>query len=87
MSTKLAKGVDYITQRFHEYEKDRREKYKIIRTLQSELEKVSMKVEDLEKKMDRQEQYFRRNCIFIHRLKKEKNEWRAEWRCIISGFR
>ena len=56
MSTKLAKGVDYITQRFHEYEKDRREKYKIIRTLQSELEKVSMKVEDLEKKMDRQEQ-------------------------------
>ena len=56
MSTKLAKGVDYITQRFDEYEKDRREKYKIIRTLQSELEKVSMKVEDLEKKMDRQEQ-------------------------------
>ena len=33
-----------------------------------------MKVEDLEKKMERQEQYSRRNCILIHGLKEEKNE-------------
>ena len=33
-----------------------------------------MKVEDLEKKMDRQEEYSRRNCILIHGLKEEKNE-------------
>ena len=33
-----------------------------------------MKVEDYEKKMDRQEQYSRRNCILIHGLKEEKNE-------------
>ena len=32
-----------------------------------------MKFEDLEKKMERQEQYFMRNCILIHGLKEEKN--------------
>ena len=33
-----------------------------------------MKVEDLEKKMVRQEQYSRRNRVLIHGLKQEKNE-------------
>ena len=33
-----------------------------------------MGVEDLEKMIDMQEQYSRRNCILIHGLKAEKNE-------------
>ena len=33
-----------------------------------------MKVQSLEKKMDRQEQYSRRYCILIHGLKEEKCE-------------
>ena len=49
----LAKGVEFITQNFDEYEKDRREKDGIIATLQNELKKTSMKVEDLEKKNGR----------------------------------
>ena len=72
--TDLAKGVEFITQKFDEYEKDRREKDAIIATLQSELKSASMKVEDLEKKMERQEQYSRRNCILIHGLKEEIDE-------------
>ena len=71
--TDMTKSVDFITQKFDEYEKDRREKDAIIATLQSELKSASMKVEDLEKKMDRQEQYSRRNCILIHGLKEEQN--------------
>ena len=43
-------------------------------TLQDKLKSASMKVEDLEKKMERQEQYSRRNSILIHRLKEEKDE-------------
>ena len=35
---------------------------------------ASMKVKDLEKKMERQVQYSRRNCISIHGLKEEKNK-------------
>ena len=48
--TDFAKGAEFITQKFDEYEKDRREKYVIIATLQSEFKNASMKVEDLEKK-------------------------------------
>ena len=72
--TDLAKGIEFITQKFDEYEKDRREKDAIIATLQNELKSASMKIEDLEKKMERQEQYSRRNCILIQGLKEEKNE-------------
>ena len=71
--TDLAKGVEFITQKFDEYEKDGREKDAIIATLQNELKSATMKVQDLEKKMERQEQYCRRNCILIHRLKEEMN--------------
>ena len=46
----MAKGVEFITQKSDEYEKDWHEKDAIISTLQNELMKASMKVEDLEKK-------------------------------------
>ena len=72
--TDLAKGVEFITQKFDEYEKDRQEKGAIIAALQSELKNSNIKVEDLEKKTEMQEQYSRRNCIIIHGLKEEKNE-------------
>ena len=48
--TDLAKGVEIITQKCDEYEKDRREKDAIVVTLQNELNSATMKVEDLEKK-------------------------------------
>ena len=66
----MAKGVEFITQKFDEYEKGRCEKDAIIVTLQNELKKASMKVEDLEKKKaGRQEQYSRGNCTLTHALK------------------
>ena len=58
---------------FDEYGKDWRKKCAIVANLQSKLKSASMKFEDLEKKMERQEQYFMRNCILIHGLKEEKN--------------
>ena len=72
--TDLAKGVEFVTQKFDEYEKDRRKKDAIIAALQSELKNSNIKVEDLKKKIERQEQYSRRNCIIIHGLKEEKSE-------------
>ena len=71
--TDLTKGVDFITQEFDEYEKDQCEKDTIIATLQIDLKSISMNVKNHEKKMDRQEQYRRRNYILIHGLKEEKN--------------
>ena len=48
--TDLAKGVEFITQKFDEYEKDRREKDAMIAALQNELNNSNIKVEDLERK-------------------------------------
>ena len=42
--TDLAKGVEFINQKFDEYEKDRQEKDEIIATLQNELKSASMEV-------------------------------------------
>ena len=72
--TDLAKGAEFITQKFDEYQKDRPEENAIIATLQDELKSASMRVEDLEKQMKRQEQYSRRNFILIHGLKEEMDE-------------
>ena len=47
--TDLAKGVEFITQKFDKYEKNRREKDEITATLQNELKGASMKVEENEK--------------------------------------
>ena len=43
-------------------------------THQNELKNANIKVEDLERKMERQEQYSMRNCTLIHGLKEEKIE-------------
>ena len=72
--TDLAKGVEFITQKFDEYEKDRQEKDAIIATLQNKLKSTSMKVKDLEKKIEKQEQYSRTNSILIHGFKEEMNK-------------
>ena len=48
--TDLEKGVNFITQKFDEYEKDRCEKGATVTTLQNELRIASIKVESLEKK-------------------------------------
>ena len=77
--TDLAKDVDFTTQKFDEYEKDRREKDVIIANLPSEIKSANMKVENLEKKMDRQEQYSRRHCNLIHGLKKDKESTDIEF--------
>ena len=72
--TDLAKDVDFITQIFDEDEKNRREKDAIIATLQSKLKSASMKFKDLEKKVNRQEQHFRRLYFnsWIERRKERK---------------
>ena len=73
--TDLAKGVDFITQKFDEYEKDRREKDSIIETLQSELKSASMKFEDFEKKNGQTRTVLQEKLCFnswIERRKEQK---------------
>lgn len=63
-----------INKKFDNYEKERKEKEKEIKDLKEKVSILSNEKKDLEKIIDRQEQYSRRNCILIHGVKEEQNE-------------
>ena len=62
----LNKTVNFICEKFDEYERDRAEKEKIISELQKNVNDMSATIESLKGCLDRQEQYSRRNCLLIH---------------------
>ena len=68
----LAKGVDFITQKFDECEKDRHGKDAIIATLQNELKSASMKVEDLEKNPEKTRTVLQEKLYFNLWIKRRK---------------
>ena len=70
----LNKTVNFICEKFDEYERDRVEKEKIISELQKNVNDMSATIESLKGCLDRQEQYSRRNCLLIHGLPESKNE-------------
>ena len=61
-----------------DYEREKREKYKIIRELKSEMSDLSTTVEELENPLDRQGQYLSRNCILIRTLEHQKKGFRKK---------
>ena len=69
----LNKTVNFICEKFVEYERGRAEKKKIIRELQKNVN-MSSTIESLKGCLDRQEQYSRRNWLIIHGLPESKNE-------------
>ena len=60
-------SVEFISARFDDYKADRNKKDEMINSLEE-------KVLGLTEKVDRQEQYSRRNCILIHGVKENQNE-------------
>ena len=70
----IDKTVNFICEKFDEYERDRTEKEKIISELQKNVNDMSATIESLKGCLDRQEQYSRRNCLLIHGLPESKNE-------------
>ena len=80
----LNKTVNFICEKFDEYERDRAEKEKIINGLQKNVNDMSATIESL-KGCFRQEQYSRRNCLLIHGLPESKNENTDE--LVIDAFK
>ena len=70
----LKDAVDFIPNRFDDFERGSLEKEKIIKDLKEEVTYFRGKVDDITAETDRQEQYFRRNCLLIHVLPESKNE-------------
>ena len=57
----LTESINFLSDKFKEYEEDRAKKNKIIEDLKSEVDSLSTKIEKLEKLQDQQEQYSKRN--------------------------
>ena len=70
----LTSSVEFLTSKFDELERERKEKDELINSLQIEVSSLKVEVKNLEKKADDQEQYSRRNCLLIHGLTKTKTE-------------
>ena len=73
-SFKLTSWVEFLTSKFDELEKERKEKDELINSLQIEVSSLKVEVKNLEKETDDQEQYSRRNCLLIHGLNETKTE-------------
>ena len=70
----LTSSVEFLTSKFDELERERKEKDELINSLQIEVSSLKVEVKNLEKKADDQEQYSRRNCLLIHGLTETKTE-------------
>ena len=70
----LTSLVEFLTTKFDELEKERKEKDGIINSLHTEVSSLKVEVKNLEKKTDDQEQYYRRDCLLIHGLTETKIE-------------
>ena len=70
----LTSSVEFLTSKFDDLEKERKEKYDLINSLQIEVSSLKIEVKNLEKKTDDQEQYSCRNCLLIHGLNETKTK-------------
>ena len=70
----LNKSISAINEIFQEYQKDKKEKEEKINNLESKVTEMSNKIENLEKVIDDQEQYSRRNCLLIHGISETDGE-------------
>ena len=61
-----SEAMDFITIKLEEYEREQQEKYKIIGSIKSEMVNMNKQIEKLERIVDRQEQYSRRNCLLLY---------------------
>ena len=72
--TDLQQSVNFINEKFHEYEQDRREKQQEIKELKENISTLSKRLDDIDSVIDRQEQHFRRNCLLLHGIEEESKE-------------
>ena len=71
---KLQESVDFISAKFDEYERDKKQKEEKLKLLEDNNFKMFDKIAVLQKQIDKQEQYSRRNCILVHGIPESKGE-------------
>ena len=71
----LTQSVKVMSEKFDKFEKDCKEKEKIVDSLKQEFNGLKERVQSLEKVSDDHEQYSRRNCSLIHGIEEDKDEF------------
>ena len=64
----------FINKKIEEFEADRRQKEREIAELKSTINGLNVRLDKVEKALDCQEQYSRRNCLLIYLIDKENQE-------------
>ena len=70
----LNDALDFISNKFHDFERDGLEKENIVKDLKEEVFYLRVKVDDITMKTDRQEQCSRKNCLLIQGIPENNNE-------------
>ena len=70
----LNDALDFISNKFHDFERDGLEKENIVKDFKKEVSYLRVKVDDITMKTDRQEQYSRKNCLLIQGIPENNNE-------------
>ena len=70
----LNEAVNFISTKFDEYEKERKEREQIIKNLEENVSVMNKKVENLEREIDKHELYSRRNCLLVHGIAETDDE-------------
>ena len=70
----LSEAMNFMTNKFRVSERERQKKDKIIDTMKSDMVNINDKIEKLERIVDRQEEYSRRNCLLLHGIAEGERE-------------
>ena len=63
-----------MSDKFDEFEKERQERKKVIKVLRGEVSSLNEKLNCIPGRVDRKEQYSRRNCLLIHGITEGNQE-------------
>ena len=70
----MNEAVNFISTKFDEYEKERKEREQVIKNFEENVSVMIKKVENLEKEIDKHEQYSRRNYLLVHGIVETDDE-------------
>ena len=70
----LVKSLEFYNEKFEDLERDTRKKEEKINELEETTRKMDQNIDDLNRVIDRNEPYFRRNCILVHGVKESEHE-------------
>ena len=72
--TDLTERVNFLSEKFHEFEGDKKLKEEIINSLRGQVSVFHEKKKKMEAQVHQQAQYSRQNCLLFHGIKEEKSE-------------